>query len=125
MPLRTLHDVGRKSSDEEEGRRPEESSGAQVSPALAGKVLRIPKAILDAGKECAGEDTATFPGIMYNKGPYALGVSSAMKFCWNARRPAALLSELANKILRPPERAARTHRPAPGSPQGPGNIGRL
>src|ERR1035438_2607937 len=46
------------------------------------KVLRIPKAILDqnAGKECSDEDTATFLGIKYNKGPYALELSSALKF---------------------------------------------
>ena len=46
------------------------------------KVLRIPKAILDrnVGKECSDEDTATFLGIKYNKGPYALELSSALKF---------------------------------------------
>ena len=35
------------------------------------KVLRIPKAILDqnAGKECLDENTATFLGIKYNRGP--------------------------------------------------------
>ena len=38
------------------------------------KVLRIPKAILEqnAGKECSDEETATFLGIKYNRGPYAV-----------------------------------------------------
>ncbi|MCZ2155435.1 MAG: hypothetical protein LC114_16285 [Bryobacterales bacterium] len=69
------------------------------------KVLRIPKAILDqnAGKECSDEDTATFLGIKYNKGPYALELSSAMK-CGLLERPSAgriAVPDLAKKILRP------------------------
>jgi hypothetical protein len=69
------------------------------------KVLRIPKAILDqnAGKECSDEDTAKFLGIKYNKGPYALELSSAVKFGL-LERPSAgrvAVSELAKKILRP------------------------
>lgn len=46
------------------------------------KVLRIPKAILDqnAGKECTDQDTAKFLGVKYNKGPYALELSSAVKY---------------------------------------------
>ena len=69
------------------------------------KVLRIPKAILDqnVGKECSDEDTATFLGIKYNKGPYALELSSALKFGL-LERPSAgriAISELAKKILRP------------------------
>jgi hypothetical protein len=46
------------------------------------KVLRIPKAILDqnAGKECSDEDSAGFLSIKYNKGPFALELSSAIKF---------------------------------------------
>lgn len=69
------------------------------------KVLRIPKAILDqnAGKECSDKDTATFLGIKYNKGPYALELSSAIKFGL-LERPSAgriAVSDLAKKILRP------------------------
>jgi hypothetical protein len=69
------------------------------------KVLRVPKAILDqnAGKECSDEDTATFLGIKYNKGPYALELSSALKFGL-LERPSVgriAVSELAKKILRP------------------------
>src|SRR3954454_16070256 len=46
------------------------------------KVLRIPKAILDqnAGKECSDQDTAKFLGVKYNRGPYALELSSAIKY---------------------------------------------
>lgn len=45
------------------------------------KVLRIPKAILDqnAGKDCSDEDTATFLGIKYNKGPYAQRIRGQTK----------------------------------------------
>lgn len=69
------------------------------------KVLRIPKAILDqnAGKECSEEETAQFLGIKYNKGPYALELSSAMKFGLLDRpSPGRIaVSDLAKKILRP------------------------
>lgn len=69
------------------------------------KVLRIPKAILDRndGKECSDEDSAAFLGIKYNKGPYALELSSALKFGLLERpRPGRLgISEIAKKILRP------------------------
>jgi hypothetical protein len=69
------------------------------------KVLRIPKAILDqnAGKECSDEDTATFLNIKYNRGPYALELSSAIKFGLLERpSPGRIaVSELAKKILRP------------------------
>jgi hypothetical protein len=69
------------------------------------KVLRIPKAILDqnAGKECSDEESAGFLGIKYNKGPYALELSSAMKFGLLERpRPGRLVvSDIAKKILRP------------------------
>lgn len=69
------------------------------------KVLRIPKAILEqnAGKECSEEDSATFLSIKYNKGPYALELSSAMKFGLLERpSPGRIaVSELAKKILRP------------------------
>ncbi len=69
------------------------------------KVLRIPKAILDqnAGKECSDKDIATFLGIKYNKGPFALELSSAIKFGL-LERPSAgriAVSDLAKKILRP------------------------
>ena len=69
------------------------------------KTLRIPKAILDqnAGKECSDEDTATFLNIKYNKGPYALELSSAIKFGL-VERPSAgriAVTDLAKKILRP------------------------
>ena len=69
------------------------------------KVLRIPKAILDqnAGKECSDEDTATFLGMKYNRGPYAIELSSAIKFGL-LERPSAgriTVSDLAKRILRP------------------------
>jgi hypothetical protein len=69
------------------------------------KVLRIPKAILDqnAGKECSDEESAGFLGIKYNKGPYALELSSVIKFGLLERpRPGRLaVSDIAKKILRP------------------------
>jgi hypothetical protein len=69
------------------------------------KALRIPKAILDqnAGKDCSDEDTATFLGMKYNRGPYAIEISSAIKFGL-LERPSpgrVSVSDLAKKILRP------------------------
>lgn len=69
------------------------------------KVLRIPKAILDqnAGKECSDEETAKFLGVKYNKGPYALELSSALKYGL-LERPSQgriAVSDIAKKILRP------------------------
>lgn len=69
------------------------------------KALRIPKAILDqnAGKECSDKESATFLGLKYNKGPYALELSSAIKFGL-LERPSpghVAVSEIAKKILRP------------------------
>ena len=64
MPLRTQHEIAGESSDEEEGRRYEESFRAEdCGPYISipgnslEKVLRIPKAILNqnAGKECSDE----------------------------------------------------------------------
>src|SRR5712692_6945154 len=69
------------------------------------KVLRIPKAILDqnAGKECSDEDSASFLGVKYNKGPYNLELSSAIKFGLLERPGHGRLtvSDIAKKILRP------------------------
>jgi hypothetical protein len=100
----------RKKKEEKEGHCSEEGFDAEdgdskISRHSLEKVLRIPKAILDqnAGKECSDEDTATFLGIKYNKGPYALELSSAIKFGL-LERPSAgriAVSELAKKILRP------------------------
>jgi hypothetical protein len=68
-------------------------------------VLRIPKAILDqnAGKECSDEESAEFLGIKYNRGPYAVELSSAIKYGLLERpSPGHLaVSEIAKKILRP------------------------
>lgn len=69
------------------------------------KALRIPKAILDqnAGKECTDQESATYLGVTYNKGPYATEISSALKYGL-LERPAPKkikLTELAKKILRP------------------------
>ncbi len=65
------------------------------------KVLRIPKAILDqnVGKECTEADTAALLNIKFNKGPYALELSSAMKFGL-LERPSAGLREA---VLKAPE----------------------
>src|SRR5262245_31212253 len=69
------------------------------------KVLRIPKAILDqnAGKDASDEESARFLGIKYNKGPYALELSSAIKYGLLERPQAGRLSvsDIAKRILRP------------------------
>jgi hypothetical protein len=92
------------------------------------KVLRIPKAILDqnAGMECSDEDTATFLGIKYNKGPYALELSSALKFGLLERpTPGRIaVSEIAKKILRPQNEQEELVG-LRGGPEGPRNLGGL
>jgi len=69
------------------------------------KALRIPKAILDqnAGKDCSDQESASFLGVKYNKGPYNLELSSAIKFGILERpSPSRLaVSQIAKKILRP------------------------
>lgn len=69
------------------------------------KALRIPQAILaqNAGRECTDEDCAKFLGVKYNKGPFALEISSATKFGLLDRpEPGKVaISEIAKKILRP------------------------
>ncbi len=69
------------------------------------QALRIPKAIMDqnAGKDCSDEDSATFLGIKYNKGPYAVEVSSAVKYGLVERpSPGRLaVSDIAKRVLRP------------------------
>ncbi|SRR6266498_299527 len=69
------------------------------------RVLRIPQAILDqnAGKECSDQEAAAFLGLKYNKGPYTLELSSAVKFGLLERpSPGRLaVTDLAKKILRP------------------------
>jgi hypothetical protein len=68
------------------------------------KALRIPKAILDqnAGQDCTEQESADFVGVKYNKGPYALELSSALKFGLLERKGGKLaVSDIAKKILRP------------------------
>lgn len=68
------------------------------------KALRIPQAIINqnAGKECSDQESAAFVGVGYT-GPYQSEIGSAKKYGLLSS-PAAkrvLVSELANKILRP------------------------
>lgn len=71
------------------------------------KSLRIPKAILEqnAGKECTDQESATYVGVKYNKGPYHVEITTAIKYGLLERpEPGKLkLSEIARKILKPQE----------------------
>lgn len=75
------------------------------------KALRIPQAILEqnAGRECSEEESATFVGVQYNKGPYASEISSAIKFglIERPRSGRIQLTELAKEILRPQNKDAK------------------
>lgn len=74
------------------------------------RALRIPRAILDqnAGRECTEKESASFVGVTYNKGPYALELSSASKFGLLERSLGRIkLTDLAKMILRPQEEDAR------------------
>lgn len=75
------------------------------------RALRIPQAILEqnAGRECSEKESASFVGVKYNRGPYALELSSAIKFDL-LKRPSSgrvALTDTAKMILRPQEEAAR------------------
>lgn len=71
------------------------------------KALRIPKAILEqnAGKECTDLESATYVGVKFNKGPYNVEISTALKFGLLERpeQGKLKLSEIARKILKPQE----------------------
>ncbi len=74
------------------------------------RALRIPQAILEqnAGRECTEQESASFIGVTYNKGPYALELSSASKFGLLERSSGKVkLTDLARMILRPQEEEAR------------------
>ncbi|UCG67839.1 MAG: hypothetical protein JSW12_17295 [Deltaproteobacteria bacterium] len=74
------------------------------------RALRIPKAILEqnAGRECTEQESASFVGITYNRGPYVVELSSASKFGLLERSSGKVrLTDLARMILRPQDEGAR------------------
>ena len=69
------------------------------------RALRIPKGILEqnAGRECTDEESASFLGIKYNRGPFVTELSSCIKFGL-LKRPSQghlELTDVARNILRP------------------------
>ena len=71
------------------------------------KALRIPKGILEqnAGKECTDEESATYVGVKYNKGPYLVEINNSIKYGLLERPESGKLklTEIARKILKPQE----------------------
>jgi hypothetical protein len=71
------------------------------------KALRIPKAILEqnAGKECTDQESATYVGVKYNRGPYGVEITTAIKYGLLERPEQGKLglSDIARKILKPQE----------------------
>lgn len=71
------------------------------------KALRIPKAILEqnAGKICTDEESASYVGVKFNKGPYVVEINTSIKYGLLERPESGklMLTELARKILRPQE----------------------
>jgi len=69
------------------------------------KAIRIPQAILDqnAGKPCSRADAAKFLGLGSAAGPFAVEISSALKYGLLEQPESGQIqpSELAKKILRP------------------------
>lgn len=69
------------------------------------KSLRIPKGILEqnAGKECTDEQSATYVGVKFNKGPYNVELNSAIKFGLLDRPETGKigLTDISRKILKP------------------------
>jgi len=73
------------------------------------RALRIPQAILvkNAGRECTQQESASFVGINYNKGPYVVELSSARKFGLLERSSGRVrLTDLAKTILHPHDEEA-------------------
>lgn len=72
------------------------------------KALRIPRGILEqnAGKECTGEQSASYLGVKYNDGPYLVETNSAIKFGLLERSEAGKLklTKIARKILKPQQK---------------------
>jgi len=72
------------------------------------KALRIPKAILEqnAGKECTDEESATYVGVKFNRGPYYLEINSAIKFGLLERPETGKikLTDISRKIFKPQEK---------------------
>ncbi len=75
------------------------------------RALRIPQAILEqnAGHECSEEESAKYVGVQFNRGPYTLEISSALKFGLLERPTSGRvkLTELAKVILRPQKKEDR------------------
>jgi len=74
------------------------------------RALRIPQAILEknAGRECTEQESASFAGVSYNKGPYVVELSSASKFGLLERSSGKVrLTDLAKTILHPQDEGAR------------------
>lgn len=75
------------------------------------RALRIPQAILEqnAGRECTEKESASFVGVQYNRGPYTLEISSAIKFGLLERpTPGRIkLTDIARMILRPQQEGSR------------------
>jgi hypothetical protein len=74
------------------------------------RALRIPQAILEqnAGRECTEQESASFAGVSYNRGPYVVELSSASKFGLLERASGKVrLTDLARTILHPQDEGAR------------------
>lgn len=73
------------------------------------KAIRIPQGILEqnAGKECTDQESATYVGVKYNSGPYAVELNSAIRFGLLERPEAGKikLTQIARKILKPQEKS--------------------
>jgi hypothetical protein len=69
------------------------------------KALRIPRAILDqnAGRSCTPQESASYVGIKFNKGPFMVEVGSAIKYglLLKTEEGKLQLTDLAKRILRP------------------------
>ncbi|MBU2864682.1 hypothetical protein KO489_12560 [Reinekea forsetii] len=71
------------------------------------KALRIPKSILEqnAGRVCTDQESATYVGVKYNKGPYIVEINTAIKYGLLDRPELGKLdlTDISRKILKPQE----------------------
>lgn len=75
------------------------------------RALRIPQAILEqnAGRECTEKESASFVGVQFNRGPYTLEISSALKYGL-LERPSQgrlKLTDIARSILKPQKEGSK------------------
>ena len=94
-----------------------QSAGSKIVPTYPRhtleQALRIPKGILEqnAGQPCTDQESATYSGVIYNKGKYVVELNSCIKYGLLERPQdgTVALTLLARRILRPQSESDALH----------------